>query len=115
MRSETGIRSLADIGEWPRIEIGSHRVIRHAYENVLTACARLASFSTGEPTTPCHSRAMVVFEVGFGEVARPSDLRLILAGAPVWGAAWEASLTGVAGACRVAARHRLPDRSCRRA
>jgi hypothetical protein len=46
-----GIHSLADIGDWPRIEIGSHSVIRYAYENVLTACARLASFSTGGPTT----------------------------------------------------------------
>jgi hypothetical protein len=51
MKSGTEKRSLADIGEWPRIEIGSHRVIRHAYENVLNACARLASFSTGGPTT----------------------------------------------------------------
>jgi hypothetical protein len=50
MRS-AGTHSLADIGDWPRIEIGSHSVIRHAYENVLTACARLASFSTGGPTT----------------------------------------------------------------
>jgi hypothetical protein len=33
------------------MEIGSHSVIRHAYENVLTACARLASFAPGGPTT----------------------------------------------------------------
>ena len=29
---------------------GDHQVIRHAYENVLTACARLAAFATGTPT-----------------------------------------------------------------
>jgi hypothetical protein len=33
------------------IEIGSHNVIRHAYENVLNACARLASFAKGGPLT----------------------------------------------------------------
>ena len=33
------------------IEIGSHSVIRHAYENVLNACARLASFAMGGPLT----------------------------------------------------------------
>jgi hypothetical protein len=43
--------SLAELGDWPSIEIGSHSVIRHAYENVLNACARLASFATGGPTT----------------------------------------------------------------
>jgi hypothetical protein len=37
-------------GEGPNTEIGSHSVIRHAYENVLNACARLASFATGGPT-----------------------------------------------------------------
>jgi len=49
MKSE--VSSLADLGQWPSIEIGSHSVIRHAYENVLNACARLASFATGGPTT----------------------------------------------------------------
>lgn len=44
-------RSLADVGDWPRVEIGSHSVIRHAYESVLIACARLASFASGGPTT----------------------------------------------------------------
>jgi hypothetical protein len=29
---------------------GDHLVIRHAYEGTLTACARLASFATGQPT-----------------------------------------------------------------
>jgi len=33
------------------IEIGSHNVIRHAYQNVLNACARLASFAMGGPLT----------------------------------------------------------------
>jgi hypothetical protein len=33
------------------IEIGSHRAIRHAYENVLNACARLASFAMAGPLT----------------------------------------------------------------
>ena len=28
----------------------NHQVIRHAYENVLTACARLSSFATAKPT-----------------------------------------------------------------
>ena len=52
MKSETETPSLSEIGEWPRVQIGSHSVIRHAYENVLTACARLGSFATGrEPTT----------------------------------------------------------------
>src|SRR5215468_8838230 len=52
MKSETELPSLSEIGEGPRIRIGSHAVIRHGYENVLTACARLASFATGrEPTT----------------------------------------------------------------
>jgi hypothetical protein len=43
--------NLADLGNWPSIEIGSHGVIRHAYQNVLHACARLASFATSVPTT----------------------------------------------------------------
>jgi hypothetical protein len=43
--------TLADLGNWPSIEIGSHGVIRHAYQNVLNACARLASFATSAPTT----------------------------------------------------------------
>jgi hypothetical protein len=43
--------TLADLGNWPSTQIGAHRVIRHAYENVLTACAQLASFATGGPTT----------------------------------------------------------------
>jgi hypothetical protein len=42
--------TLADLGGWPSIGIGSHAVIRHAYEDVLSACARLASFATGGPT-----------------------------------------------------------------
>jgi hypothetical protein len=42
--------TLADLGNWPSIEIGSHSVIRHAYQNVLNACARIASFATGGPT-----------------------------------------------------------------
>jgi hypothetical protein len=29
---------------------GSHKVIRHAHNNVLSACARLLSFATGIPT-----------------------------------------------------------------
>jgi hypothetical protein len=37
-------RGLADLGKWP-----ARRVIRHAYEEVLTACARLVAFSTGSP------------------------------------------------------------------
>jgi hypothetical protein len=49
---KTQDRSLADLGNWPatRIDYGAHRVIRHAYEEVLTACARLISFSTGSPS-----------------------------------------------------------------
>jgi len=43
--------TLADLGNWPSIEIGSHGVIRNAYQNVLNACARLASFANGGPTT----------------------------------------------------------------
>ena len=43
--------ALAHLGNWPSIEIGSHGVIRNAYQNVLNACARLASFATGGPTT----------------------------------------------------------------
>lgn len=44
----TQIRTLADLGNWPATSIeGGHRVIRHAYEEVLTACARLISFSSG--------------------------------------------------------------------
>jgi hypothetical protein len=45
-------RSLADLGNWPatRIRRDAHRIIRHAYEEVLTACARLISFSTGGPS-----------------------------------------------------------------
>jgi hypothetical protein len=43
--------TLADLGNWPSTKIGTHGVVRHAYENVLTACARLASFATGNPTT----------------------------------------------------------------
>ena len=43
--------TLPDLGNWPSIKIGSHSVIRHAYQNVLNACARLASFATGSPTT----------------------------------------------------------------
>jgi len=44
--------SLAKLGSWPatRINPRAHRVIRHAYEEVLTACARLISFSTGAPS-----------------------------------------------------------------
>jgi hypothetical protein len=44
--------SLADLGNWPgtRIDYDAHRIIRHAYEEVLTACARLISFSTGGPS-----------------------------------------------------------------
>jgi hypothetical protein len=30
--------------------IGDHTVIRHAYENALTACARLSAFATCIPT-----------------------------------------------------------------
>jgi hypothetical protein len=51
MENQRRRHSLADLGDWPSIEIGSHSVIRHAYENVLNACARLASFATGGPTT----------------------------------------------------------------
>jgi hypothetical protein len=36
---------LADLGKWP-----TSRAVRHAYEEVLTACARLVSFATGSPT-----------------------------------------------------------------
>jgi hypothetical protein len=46
--------NLANIGDWPALTIprSSHRIIRHAYEQVLTACARLISFAAGgEPTT----------------------------------------------------------------
>jgi hypothetical protein len=46
-------KTLADLGEWPEIEISGHsrKVVRHAYERVLTACARLGSFATGTPTS----------------------------------------------------------------
>jgi hypothetical protein len=48
----TQTRTLADLGDWPATEIDydAHRVIRHAYEEVLTACARLISFSTAGPS-----------------------------------------------------------------
>lgn len=44
--------NLAELGKWPafKIEKRSHKIIRHAYEQVVTACARLASFSTGTRT-----------------------------------------------------------------
>jgi hypothetical protein len=42
---------LADLGNWPASSInGGHDLIRHAYEEVLTACARLISFSSGGPS-----------------------------------------------------------------
>jgi hypothetical protein len=49
---DTQNRTLADLGNWPRTSIGydRERLIRHAYEEVLTACARLISFSTGGPS-----------------------------------------------------------------
>jgi hypothetical protein len=49
---KTQDRSLADLGNWPatRIDYDAHRVIRHAHEEVPTACARLISFSTGGPS-----------------------------------------------------------------
>ena len=40
---------LAELGGWASVEIGSHTVIRHAYENVLDSCARLACFATALP------------------------------------------------------------------
>lgn len=45
--------SLADLGDWPgaKIDRRSRKVIRHAYDQVLSACARLASFASGSPTT----------------------------------------------------------------
>jgi len=44
-------RTLADLGNWPATRInGGHRLIRHEYEEVLTVCARLISFSTGGPS-----------------------------------------------------------------
>jgi hypothetical protein len=43
--------TLPDVENWPSIKIGSHDVIRHAYQNVLNACARLASFATSVPIT----------------------------------------------------------------
>jgi hypothetical protein len=55
VKSETDIPSLSDIGKRPRTEIGAHSVIRHAYENVLTACARLGSFATGWAGNPSTS------------------------------------------------------------
>ncbi|HEV2265365.1 MAG TPA: hypothetical protein VGR79_12625 [Stellaceae bacterium] len=44
-------KTLADVGKWPapKIEARSHKIIRHAYEQVVTACARLGSFATGKP------------------------------------------------------------------
>jgi hypothetical protein len=43
--------TLADLGNWPASNIdGGHDIIRHAYEEVLTACARLISFSSGDPS-----------------------------------------------------------------
>ena len=44
----TGDPDLADLGSWPRAKLGSHAVIRHAYDGTLTAGARLFSFSTGK-------------------------------------------------------------------
>jgi hypothetical protein len=41
MREDDG---MTDLGKWP-----ASRTTRHAYEKVLTACARLVSFSTGVP------------------------------------------------------------------
>lgn len=40
------------LGEWPSIKIEEfrHSVIRHAYENALTAAARLAAFAYCKPT-----------------------------------------------------------------
>jgi len=46
------IRNLAELGNWDSVELGSHSAIRHGYENVLNASARLFSFATGnQPTT----------------------------------------------------------------
>jgi len=39
--------SLADLGDWPRVKIGQQSVIKHSYENALSASARLYSFATG--------------------------------------------------------------------
>ena len=43
---------LSDVGGWEaaRILPSQHRLIRHAYEQTVDACARLASFATGTPT-----------------------------------------------------------------
>lgn len=45
--------TLASLGGWPMVTIdrSSHSIIRHAYEQVLDSCARLASFATGHPPT----------------------------------------------------------------
>jgi hypothetical protein len=45
-------KNLADLGEWPALEIKawSYRAVRHAYEEVLTACARLSLLASGKTT-----------------------------------------------------------------
>ena len=40
-------RTLADLGAWQQSEVGPHTSIRHAYENVLSAAARVFSYATG--------------------------------------------------------------------
>ena len=41
-------KSLADLADWPKVKLGAHSVIKHAYENAISASARLYSFATGE-------------------------------------------------------------------
>jgi hypothetical protein len=65
-----------------RIDRDTHRIIRHAYEEVLTACARLVSFSNGSPPAtdgPISERQepLVVEDlIDFTIHARPVDLKV---------------------------------------
>jgi hypothetical protein len=38
---------LADSAAWPIVKLGSRQVVKHSYENAITAAARLHSFATG--------------------------------------------------------------------
>ena len=40
--------NLADLGGWPKAKLGAHSVIKHAYDNAISASARLYSFASGE-------------------------------------------------------------------
>lgn len=38
--------NLADLGKWPKVKVGNHAVVRHAYNGSLIAATRLLTFAT---------------------------------------------------------------------